>query len=71
VQIGTGFLNGESETHRGCGRLYVVEITSVVGEEGYDGRSIYKLKEKWSSEDLQVSTPSPRKPRPCTLSPEP
>ena len=53
VAIGTGFLNGETECSRACGRLYVVEITSVIGAEGYEGKQIYKLKKNWSSADLQ------------------
>ena len=48
-----GFVNGESEASRATGRVYVFEVSEVVGEEGLEGRASYKIKQVFSSADLQ------------------
>jgi len=39
-------------TSRETGRIYVLKITTVVGEEGYQERSSFRLKLIFSSADL-------------------
>jgi hypothetical protein len=53
IAVGTGFVNGESEAARSTGRIYVYEVNEVVGEEGLEGRMSYKIKQVFSSADLQ------------------
>jgi hypothetical protein len=53
LAVGTGFVNGESEASRATGRVYVFEVNEVVGEEGLEGRVSYKIKQLFSSADLQ------------------
>jgi cleavage and polyadenylation specificity factor subunit 1 len=48
-----GFVNGESEASRSTGRVYVFELSEVVGEEGLQGRVSFKIKQIFSSADLQ------------------
>ena len=53
LAVGTGFANGESEAARSTGRIYIFEIIEVVGEEGLEGRGSFRLKQLFSSADLQ------------------
>jgi len=53
VAVGTGHVNGESESARTTGRIYLFEIVSVVGQEGYEGRSSLALKRAFVSQDQQ------------------
>lgn len=51
LAVGTGFVNGESESSRATGRIYVFEVNEVVGEE--EEQKSYKIKQLFSSADLQ------------------
>ena len=53
ITVSTGFVNGESEAARATGRVYVYEVSEVVGLEGLEGRASYKVKQVFSSADLQ------------------
>ena len=58
ICVGTGFVNGESEFSRATGRIYVFDISTIVGEEGYKGKSSFKFKKLWeSSLDQDIKGP--------------
>lgn len=58
ICVGTGFVNGESEFARATGRIYVFDISTIVGEEGYKGKSSFKFKKLWeSSLDQDIKGP--------------
>lgn len=58
VCVGTGFVHGECENSRATGRIYVFEISTIVGEAGYEGKSSYKIKQLFASSlDQDIKAP--------------